>query len=192
MAAGESARFGAAKQLLRFQGETLLRRSAQAALAVSNRVVVALGARLEILREEIADLPVLIAENSVWKTGMSGSLKVGLKKLLETDELTDGALVLVCDQPLVDKILLGKIVETFEQFEQTDSLIVACEYENTVGVPALFDRRLFPEILALDSPNGAKRLIEKYRAQTAVIPFPEGAIDVDTPEDYEKLTKIFT
>jgi len=189
LAAGESARLGAPKQLLQFRDETLVRGSVKTALAVSVKVVVTLGERIEILREEITDLPVQVAENEDWKSGMSGSIKVGLKKLTETNEELDGALVMVCDQPLVDRILLEKIIKTFTK---TDVLIVACEYQNTVGVPALFHRKLFPEIFALDSPNGAKQLIEKYRARTAVIAFPEGAIDVDTPDDYENLTRNFT
>lgn len=188
LAAGESARMGEPKQLLRFQGETLLRRSARTALAVSETVVVTLGARAETLRREIADLPVETAENTDWKTGMSGSLKTGLKKLCEMNERLDGALVLVCDQPLIDRRLLEKIVETFVAATD-DCLVVACEYQNTLGVPALFHRRLFPEILALDSASGAKQIIEKFRRQTVAVWFPEGAFDVDTPDDYENLLK---
>lgn len=187
LAAGESARLGEPKQLLRFQNETLLRRSVKTALAVSDKIVVTLGARIEMLREEIADLPVNIVENKDWQSGMSGSLKVGLKRLIEMHEKLDAVLVLVCDQPFVSADLLEEIIE---RHARTNVLSVACEYQNTRGVPALFDRRLFPAILALDSPKGAKHLIEKYREQTAVVEFPEGAFDVDTPDDYERLLKI--
>jgi len=189
LAAGESARLGEPKQLLRFRGATMLRRSVQAALAVSDKIVVTLGARIEILRQEIADFPVHIVENEDWQTGMSGSLKVGLEKLIETNKKLGGALVMVCDQPLVDEVLLKKIIG---QFTKTGALIVACQYQKTLGVPALFHRELFPEMLALNSPKGAKHLIEKHRQQTAVIAFPEGAIDVDTPKDYENLMRNFT
>lgn len=167
----------------------MLRRSVQAALAVSDKIVVTLGARIEILRQEIADFPVHIVENEDWQTGMSGSLKVGLEKLIETNKKLGGALVMVCDQPLVDEVLLKKIIG---QFTKTGALIVACQYQKTLGVPALFHRELFPEMLALNSPKGAKHLIEKHRQQTAVIAFPEGAIDVDTPKDYENLMRNFT
>lgn len=184
LAAGESARMGEAKQSLRFRGETLLRRAVESALAVSSKIVVTLGARVEILQKEIEDLPVEIVENKDWKTGMSGSIRVGLSKLLiDADELR-AAIVMVCDQPFADAILFGKIIETYKE---TGALVVACAYQNTLGVPALFDRKLFPELLALDASTGAKQLIKKYEAQTALVPFPEGAFDVDTPADYEKL-----
>ena len=188
LAAGASTRFGEVKQLLQFRGETLLRRSARAALAIANRVVVTLGANFERLREEIEDLPVEIAENKDWKTGMSGSIRIGLEKLMsQTDDLK-AVVLMVCDQPFADENLLGEIIR---KFEQSGSLIVACEYENTLGVPALFSATLFPEILSLDSTMGAKQLIKKYEAQTSSISFPAGAFDIDTAADYKNLLKKF-
>ncbi len=188
LAAGTSARLGEPKQLLRFRGETLLRRSAKIALAASNRVIVTLGSRIEILRKEIEDLPVEIVENKDWATGMSGSIKVGLKKFLDDADKVKAVIVMVCDQPFINENLLEKIIT---KFQETDSPIVACEYQNALGVPALFCKNLFPKLLALDAQTGAKRLIKKYHAQTAAISFPEGAFDVDTPADYENLMENF-
>lgn len=186
LAAGASARFGEAKQLLQFQGETLLRRSVKSALTVSNKVVVTLGARIEIVRKEIEDLPVEIVENVNWETGMSGSIRVALENFLD-DELK-AVVVMVCDQPFVDEKLLEKIIT---KFQETDAPIVACAYQSTLGVPALFQRKLFPELLALDAQAGAKQLIKKYESQTATVAFPEGAFDIDTRADYENILKIF-
>ena len=188
LAAGASARLGEPKQLLRFQGETLLRRSVKVALAASNRVIVTLGSRIEILRKEIEDLPVEIVENKDWATGMSGSIKVSLKKFLDDADKVKAVIVMVCDQPFVNEKLLEKIIT---KFQETGSPIVACEYQNAIGVPALFHKNLFPELLALDAQTGAKQLIKKYHALAAAISFPEGAFDVDTPADYEYLTENF-
>jgi len=188
LAAGASARLGEPKQLLRFQGETLLRRSVKVALAASNRVIVTLGSRIEILRKEIEDLPVEIVENKDWATGMSGSIKVSLKKFLDDADKVKAVIVMVCDQPFVNEKLLEKIIT---KFQETGSPIVACEYQNAIGVPALFHKNLFPELLALDAQTGAKQLIKKYHALAAAISFPEGAFDVDTPADYENLMENF-
>ncbi len=188
LAAGASARLGEPKQLLQFHGESLLRRSAKTALAASSRVVVTLGSQIEILRTEIEDLPVEIVENNDWETGMSGSIKVGLKKFLDDADELKAVIVMVCDQPLVNEELLARIIT---KFHETDASIVACAYQNTLGVPALFRRNLFPELLALDAQKGAKQLIKKYESQVSAISFPEGAFDVDTPADYEKLLKNF-
>ncbi len=189
LAAGASVRLGRAKQTLVFQNKTLLRHSAEMALKISNRVVVTLGARVETLRAEIEDLPITIAENKDWETGMGGSLKVGLEKLFEVSENLKAVIVLVCDQPFVNSNLLEKLIA---EFETTNAPIVACRYGETVGVPALFAREKFPELLALEPSHGAKHLIKRFPEQVAVVRFPEGAFDVDTPDDYEKLIENFT
>lgn len=189
LAAGQSARLGKPKQLLHFQGESLLRRSVRAALAVSGQVVAVLGAKPEIIRAEIEDLPVSIAENSGWEKGMSGSIKCGLEKLLAAENKVEAVIVTVCDQPFADEILLSKIIAAFRE---TGCLIAACEYADTLGVPALFHKNIFPEILALEAAAGAKRLMSKHPGQTVAVSFPEGAIDIDTPNDYENLIRKFT
>ena len=188
LAAGASVRLGTPKQLLQIQGETLLWRTAKYALAVSNRVVVTLGANVEPLRKEIEDLPVKIVDNRNWESGMSSSIKCGLEELLTDGENLQAVIVMVCDQPFADEKLLAKIITAFQE---TNASIIACKYENTLGVPALFHENLFPELLALDEKSGAKHLIKKYVSQTGVVDFPEGAFDVDTPGDYEKLLAAF-
>lgn len=188
LAAGASTRMGEAKQLLSFRGESLLRRMTKTALGVSGKVVVTLGANREIVRTEIEDLLVQIAENKDWQAGMSGSIKIGLEKLLSGAETIDAVIPIVCDQPFVDENLLEEMIE---KFRKTDSLIVACEYENTLGVPALFSAKLFPELLALDAQAGAKQLIRKYQSQTTIVSFPEGAFDIDTRANYKDLIKNF-
>jgi molybdenum cofactor cytidylyltransferase len=69
----------------------------------------------------------------------------------------------------------------------TGKPIIASEYSGTLGVPALFNRTLFSELMALKSTEGAKKLIKKHIHEVFSVPFPEGAIDIDTPKDYERL-----
>jgi molybdenum cofactor cytidylyltransferase len=186
LAAGASLRLGEPKQLLKFRGETLLRRNAKIARAVSNKVVVTLGARIEILRKEIEDLPVEIVENADWESGMSGSIRVGLKRLID-DKRLKAVIVMVCDQPFVDENLLKKIIV---RFQETGAPVVACAYQNTLGVPAFFTGNFSPNCSRSTRGRARNDLIKKYEAQTAAIEFPEGAFDVDTQEDYENLLKI--
>jgi molybdenum cofactor cytidylyltransferase len=189
LAAGASVRLGEAKQLLEFNNQTLLRRSAETALQISENVVVTLGARSGIMRREIEDLPLKIIENKDWEAGMGGSVKIGLATLIEGTENLNGVIIMVCDQPFVSAGLLGKLIA---KYEETNALVVACEYANTLGVPALFSAPMFPEMLSLEPSHGAKTLIKKYRKQVVSVEFPEGAFDIDTPDDYENLIKNFT
>ena len=71
--------------------------------------------------------------------------------------------------------------------------LVASEYEaggeRTRGVPALFSRALFPELMALRGAEGAKRVITRHSSRATFIAAPEAAFDVDTPEDYRLLKR---
>jgi molybdenum cofactor cytidylyltransferase len=73
--------------------------------------------------------------------------------------------------------------------EETKKSIVASDYAGTLGIPTLFDRSLFRELLSLSDQAGAKSIILKNRTRVAQFAFPEGAIDIDTWEDLGKLTQ---
>lgn len=176
LAAGGSTRLGTPKQLLTYQGQTLLRRAAETALAsVCRPVVVVLGAQAARLQEELAGLAVQIVENPHWAEGMGTSLRAGLDALTETQE---GAVVCLCDQPLLSADIIDALVTAHDD---TEKPIAACEYDGTVGVPALFSRALFSELRALK--EGAKPLLRRHASQIAIVPFPGGDADIDTPED---------
>ncbi|MBW3635882.1 MAG: NTP transferase domain-containing protein, partial [Armatimonadetes bacterium] len=69
LAAGSSSRMGSAKQILQFQGESLLRRAALAALrAGCDPVIVVTGAGAELSRRELNGLAVRESVNTLWET----------------------------------------------------------------------------------------------------------------------------
>jgi molybdenum cofactor cytidylyltransferase len=70
---------------------------------------------------------------------------------------------------------------------ESDRPIVACEYDGRLGVPALFHKSLFNQLLALKGDAGAKKLIHQNLNLVASVPFPLGHIDVDTPDTYKNL-----
>ena len=186
LAAGASSRLGKSKQLLKFRGKTLIRRAADAALATGcENIVVALGANAAAVKREIENLPLEIVVNENWESGMSSSIETGLKKLLKLQSNLSAVVLMLCDQPFVDAKTILRLVETRRE---TQKAIIAGEYKNTVGVPAVFSRRLFGELLDLQGDAGARFLIKKYAdSEVAKISVPEAAIDIDTAEDYEKL-----
>ncbi len=188
LAAGESKRLGTPKQLLEFNDKSLIRLVAETALAsVCAPVCVVLGANAEKCRAEIEDLPLEIVVNENWQNGMSSSLQTGLKKLLEIAPKISGALVLLGDQPLINAKIINSLAGVFNS---TEKLIVASEYAETFGVPAVFSHQLFDELLQLSAAEGAKNVIKKHPAETEKIAIPEAEIDIDTPEDYQALVAL--
>ncbi len=93
---------------------------------------------------------------------------------------------MLCDQPFVDGELLKRLVAARQE---TGSGMVACRYGDTLGVPALFERQFFPSLSEIDDAEGAKKIIQKFPQEVAVIPFERGNIDIDTAEDYRHLTE---
>lgn len=191
LAAGASSRMGVPKQLLMFEGETLLRRSVRVALETRARaVVVVLGADADAMREEINVPGALTVVNQSWAAGMSSSIRCGLGRALaatESDEL-EAAILMLCDQPFVTSKVIRRLVNAYRKGR---ALLVASAYaaggEKTLGVPALFSRALFPELMALDGAEGARGIIARHRAEAASVRVPEAAFDVDTPADYRAL-----
>ena len=186
LAAGASVRLGTPKQLLKFRGETLLRRIARESLAsVCRPIVVVFGHDADKFNDELKDLDVQTIENADWKSGMGGSIKTGLKKLLEMENSCAGVVITVCDQPFVTAATINNLVETHRK---TEALIIASEYEKTLGVPAIYDRKIFVNLQNMENGAGAKQIINQFSAETISFPFPDGAIDVDTPDDYARLS----
>lgn len=184
LAAGGSKRMGSPKQFLTYKGHSLLRHVVEVAIKsdVTLTYVVA-GAEVSRMQTELGNLPIRIVENPHWHEGLSSSIRAGISALPDT---FSAAVLMLCDQPKVTTKLLNTIIMSYQL---TGKLIVACEYEEILGVPALFDRSLFPELLKLKGDQGAKGIITRYADAAVQISFPEGAIDIDTPFDYEALTR---
>lgn len=187
LAAGSSSRMGRSKQMLEISGEQLLLTSTKSALASdATKVMVVLGANEPAHRKIIEKLSVEIITNANWQTGMGSSLKKGLQKLLQTTPQLNAILVMVCDQPLLTTDHLNNLIQTFKT---TKSQIVASHYSGDTGVPALFEKSFFEELLNLENNSGAKKIIQQHKEVVHTIAFPQGAIDLDTPDDYQNFIR---
>ncbi|MFK7770730.1 MAG: NTP transferase domain-containing protein [Saprospiraceae bacterium] len=181
LAAGSSSRLGRPKQLLEFHGNTLLQNSINTALNISNNVIVVLGANEKLIRPTLSDFPIEIILNENWPEGMSSSIRTGMS-ILENKNC-DAVLIMLCDQPFVDAILLEKMISVFEKSELP---ILASEYEGKVGVPAIFDISFFQKLKTLEGQKGAKALIINNLERVERVIFEKGKIDIDTEEDWDE------
>ena len=186
LAAGESSRLGNIKQLLPFNGITLLQHViAEAERAGAQLIVVIIGAnatRVSASIDDIRNIDILVNEN--WQEGIASGIVAGVEKMVNLSNAIKKIIIAVCDQPFVTSAL-------FEQLDQLQSKsgkpIVACTYADTTGTPALFTEKYFGQLLALKGDEGAKKIIRNNREDVATVDFPKGDIDIDTPIDYENL-----
>lgn len=186
LAAGASTRMGTPKQLLCYQERSLLRHTVEVAIAsVCKPIVVVLGAYAQLIKSDISQLPVQIVENLQWAEGMSSSVRVGIQALKTSHPEVKAVILTLCDQPFISTEIIDRLALTYHL---TNQPIIACEYAETLGVPALFSDRLFSELMTLNGGEGAKQVIKKHFQEVLSISFPEGAIDIDTPKEYALLT----
>jgi molybdenum cofactor cytidylyltransferase len=184
LAAGESSRFGSPKQNLNYNGETLLQTAVKNALAVSETVLVVLGANRETIEHSIKDQQVDILYNTSWQEGMASSIRLAIEKL-QTDYLqVTSVIIMLADQPFADAEILKQLTE---EADKTDKKIIASQYNETLGVPVLFKSGYFPYLLALKGHDGAKKLLMLHDDDVQPVPFPLGSVDIDTAEDWKKL-----
>ncbi len=185
LAAGSSSRLGRPKQLINYQGKTLLQHSIEAARhSAADDLIVVLGSNADLIQTHIESKEVSVLVHAHWKDGMSSSMQCGLRHLIETSQV-DQVVLMLCDQPFVHQGLLDQLMHD----KQTSGKgIIACSYAGTVGVPALFDQKYFSELLALKGTEGAKKVILNHQEDTFLVDFPLGAVDLDTEEDVQKVT----
>jgi molybdenum cofactor cytidylyltransferase len=190
LAAGGSSRFGKPKQFALFRGETFIRRIVAAAIeAGCAPVVVVTGEDSAQVTSELTGLTVWIAMNPRWSSGLGSSIGVGVQRAIDLAADLDASLLLTCDQPFVTAAVLAQII----QLRLTSGKpIVASAYTTTLGIPAVFDRSCFPDLLRLEEDSGAKRIILARPDDVVSFDFPAGEIDIDTAADYEKLDQAFT
>ena len=184
LAAGQAKRMGSPKQLLEFNGVPMLRLATESALAsLCHPITIVTGANAKAVSEVLANLPVNIIYNRDWEQGIGTSIRIGINSLLDYN--VDAAIVALADQPLLTTVTFDRLVESYQLHQLP---IVASQYHDTLGVPALFERSLFPRLLDLPPDKGCKNLIMTYpKERVDRCPCPEAGIDIDTPDDYERL-----
>ena len=183
LAAGQASRFGSPKQLLEWEGRTLLDRACLTALAAScHPVLRVLGAHSDEILERpyLEDVETFV--NPRWHEGMGSSLAAGVARLLELAPNLDALLILLTDQALITAGLLRRYLES-------KASIILCDHGAATGPPALFRREYFPELMALHGDQGAKLIATRHADCVSTILFPDAAWDLDTPEVWERFTR---
>jgi molybdenum cofactor cytidylyltransferase len=180
LAAGASRRLGRPKQLLPFDGGTLLGRiAARVCEASCARVAVVLGAGADEIAPALDALPVEILHNEAWSEGIAASIR----RAVEWARAIDSAALVLClgDQPRLTAAHIDALAAAYRGAGSA----VASRYAGGLGVPALFDARWYSELAALRGDRGARGVLAA--AQAIAIDWPDGVVDVDEPEHVAQL-----
>ena len=185
LAAGESKRFGQPKALLDWRGKPFVRHAAETALSAGlEPVIVVTGPEAGKVEEALAGIPIKVVHNSGWQQGQSSSVKIGLAAL---PARTGAAIFLVVDQPQLPAALIESLTE-----EHAASLapIISPMVDDHRANPVLFDRITFTDFESLQGDVGGRAIFSRHAVRW--LPWVDSslALDVDTPEDYQRLLKL--
>lgn len=187
LAAGQSARMGEPKQLLRVGERTVLERTlAHVRAADVGEIVLVLGDSAEEIRRELpAGLSdgLRIVVNQQYEEGMASSLREGLSAL---SKQMDAALIVLADQPFVRSETIDRIIE---RYRSSDAEIVIPVYDGQRGNPVLLDRSVFPEAMALRGDTGFRAIFGSHAdgIEKIDVDDPGVLLDIDDRADYERL-----
>ena len=136
LAAGSSSRLGYAKQLVEFNGKSLLQHAidVSGSLDFDSKVLV-LGARKDKIESEIDLKEFEVVTNENWEEGMSTSISKGVLSSQKLEHELDHILILLSDQPFVSR---ERIEELIQVQLGKNSQATFSEYAGDIGVPAIF------------------------------------------------------
>jgi molybdenum cofactor cytidylyltransferase len=177
LAAGYSLRAGDFKPALELYGKSIIQRSIDSMIGLCDKIIVVGGHRIEKLKEVVADMPnITVIKNEHVELGMFSSVRAGVSQVG-----AERFFVLPGDQPLV-------LRSTYEALLDQASDIVIPRYNGKKGHPVLFNGSCKSEILAMPDTEILRNYIHA-KNDVAVIDVNDPGIgmDVDTPEDYERV-----
>ena len=183
LAAGQSERLGSPKQLIQWQGTTLLDYTI-GCIRESGIVdiVLVLGAHVEKIKKAVKLSDLRIVVNASWQTGKAGSIRAGVNAISPDAE---GIMIFLCDQPYLTSDLIKAILKVGK--DSKENIIAPVVGEQIIN-PVLFKKEVFSDFYLLQGEEGGKNLFKNHSIRR--VPWKDTRIllDIDTPDDLEKLS----
>ena len=179
LAAGRSVRFGTQNKLeAEFLGKPVGFHvtTALESIPFADRIVVTDGCQLDF-----GSRGYRVIHNDSIDKGMSHSLHLGVREAMTASP--QAILVALADMP---RVTAAHIYRLFDAFDGPDSVVVSSNGEHPTP-PGVFGSGRFDELLKLEGDEGGRKLVAGGRH---VVTAPAELIDIDTPEDLERLRQL--
>jgi molybdenum cofactor cytidylyltransferase len=182
LAAGPGTRFGGIKPLVRLRGEPVLHElAANAAFITGQSVSVVLGAHASAIAPALRQRAISIALNRGWEEGIASSVRTAVTT---APPACDALLLLLADQVAVTADDLRRLHASWRRHPV---LIAAALYQGAPGLPAIFPRWAFSDLLALRGERDPRTVLRRNIDRVVRVPMSNAGIDLDTPQDLLRL-----
>jgi molybdenum cofactor cytidylyltransferase len=178
LAAGAGTRFGDVKQLVRLRGEPVLHElAASAAFVAGSSVTVVIGAHAGVVASALRQRAVSLAINRGWEEGLASSVRVAVHS---APPGSNALLLMLADQVAVTADDLKRLHASWRRHPV---LIAAALYRGAPGLPAIFPRWAFSDLLALRGERDPRIVLRRNIERVVRVPMSNAGIDLDTPDD---------
>jgi molybdenum cofactor cytidylyltransferase len=178
LAAGPSTRFGSPKQLVRLEGGLVLHRAvANAASVAGHSVSVVLGAHARQVALALRLSSASVVLNRDWAEGLASTIRAAVRG---TPPRCEALLLLLADQAAVSGEDLRRL---FAAWQRHPILIAAALHGGAPGLPAVFPRWAFSDLLELRGDRDAGQVLRRNVDRVVRVPMPNAGLALDTPED---------
>ena len=181
LAAGKSSRMNRIKQLEKINGKTLLDITLEKVNSLfSENVFCVLGANYDEIKQGITSKNITFINNKNFEKGLGASVVSGVNYFIENKLNFEGIFILLADQPAIEIPYLKAMLELFKK---NDNTIIASNYGNELGVPAIFPEKYFTELLLIKGDKGAKKFINQRKNEVLYPKKSTNLFDIDTKKD---------
>lgn len=164
--------------------ESLVRRASELANgACGDRTLLVAGHDLAAVVRTAERQCRFVAVNHRYRDGIGTSIAVAASAL---SHAADAILILLADQALITPDHLQALLE---KWTGSDTHIVASAFGRSLGPPALMPRATFAALASLTGDHGARSLFDDDRFELSAITFEDAVIDIDTPDDLERVNQ---
>lgn len=178
LAAGPSTRFGSPKQLARVGDALVLHRAvANAAGVAGHSVSVVLGAHAREVAPALRLSAASVVLNREWAEGLASTIRAAVRG---TPPRCEGLLLLLGDQAAVTADDLKRL---FAAWRRHPVLIAAALHGGAPGLPAIFPRWAFTDLLELRGDRDTAQVLRRNVDRLVRVPMPNAGIALDTPDD---------
>jgi molybdenum cofactor cytidylyltransferase len=187
LAAGTSSRLGQPKQLLEWNGCSLLEFSLLNLLKVTNKVTVLLGAEItysvaivERVKQKYPSVEYLLCDT--FQEGMGSTLSEGFRSI----PINCPVIIHLVDLPFVNESHFEALIQKNASFPQK---AIICSFRGQNAPPILIPSHLIP---LFEDWKGEKGLGQFWKSNPSLcefVEFDEDYRDVDTMEDYNEVIK---